>query len=99
MAVANQKVLVFASQNPHSVDLRFRGVLGEDFLGKFDMLIDNAHGLLCLDDSGAMCANVKGPHIALQTPAQTPSDGLVAGARSQERTIHGRRQPAQQGRP
>src|SRR6266568_3577850 len=70
--VANQKVLVFDFQNSHSVDLHiFRGVLGEDFLGEFDVLIDNAHNLLCLDDSSAMAADVKGPHIALVTPART----------------------------
>jgi hypothetical protein len=70
-AVANQKVLVFDFQNSHSVDLHFfRGVLGEDFLGEFDMLIDNAHNLLCLDDSSAMAAGVKGPHIALVAPAR-----------------------------
>ena len=71
-AVANQKVLVFDFQNSHSLDLRlFRGVLGEDFLGKFDMLIDNAYNLLCLDDSSALAADVKGPHIALMDPART----------------------------
>jgi len=70
-AVANQKVLVFDFQNSHSVDLHlFRGVLGEDFLGQFDMVIDNAHNLLCLDDSSAMAAGVKGPHIALVAPAR-----------------------------
>src|SRR5260370_1466825 len=66
-AVANQKVLVFDIKNPQSVDLRFRGVLGEDFLSQFDMLIDNAHNLLCLDNSATMRADVKGPHIALLT--------------------------------
>ena len=77
-AVANQKVLVFDFQNPHSVDLHlFRGVLGEDFLGEFDMLIDNAHNLLCLDDSSAMAADVKGPHIALMTPARA-TNGMPA---------------------
>jgi hypothetical protein len=65
--VANQKALVFDIKNPQSVDLHFRGVLGEDFLGQFDMLIDNVHNLLCLDDSAAMRAYVKGPHIALLT--------------------------------
>jgi hypothetical protein len=69
-AVANQKVVVFDLQNPHSVDLHFRGVLGEDFLGQFDMLIDNDHNLLCLDDSSAMLADVKGPHIALLEPGR-----------------------------
>ena len=73
-AVANQKVLVFNFQNPHSVDLHFRGVLGEDFLSQFDVLIDNAHNLLCLDDSAAMRADVKGPHVALLTAAERTSD-------------------------
>ena len=76
-SVAKQKVLVFGLQHPHAVDLQIRGVLGEDFLSKFDMLIDNDHNVLCLDDSGAMRAHVKGPHIALQTTAQTRSDGLL----------------------
>ena len=72
--VANQKALVFDFQNSHSVDRHiFRGVLGEDFLGEFDMLIDNAHNLLCLDDSSAMARDVKGPHIALVTPARATS--------------------------
>jgi hypothetical protein len=77
-AVANQKVLVFDFQNSHSVDLHlFRGVLGEDFLGGFDVLIDNAHNLLCLDDSSAMAADVKGPHIALMAPARA-TNGMPA---------------------
>ena len=66
-AVPNQKVIVFDFHNPHSID-HFRGVLGEDFLGQFDMLIDNDHNLFCLDDSSAMAVHVKGPHIALTTP-------------------------------
>jgi len=77
-AVANQKVLVFDFENSHSIDLHlFRGVLGEDFLGEFDMLIDNAHKLLCLDDSSAMAADVKGPHIALMAPARA-TNGMPA---------------------
>ena len=70
-AVTNPKVLVFDFQNSHSVDLHlFRGVLGEDFLAQFDMLIDNVHNLLCLDESSAMAADAKGPHVALLTPAR-----------------------------
>jgi hypothetical protein len=89
-AVANQKVLVFDLQNPHSVDLPFRGVLGEDFLGQFDVLIDNAHSLLCLDDSARMRADIKGPHIALLTVPETTSDrssftSLIISARLSDR--------------
>src|SRR5258708_38993152 len=91
-AVANQKVLVFDFQNSHSVDLHlFRGVLGEDFLGEFDMLIDNAHNLVCLDDSSAMAADVKGPHIALIAPAPATSGmpalrSLIIAARLSDAT-------------
>ena len=76
-AVANQRVVVFDIQNPHSADLHFRGVLGVDFLGQFDMLIDNDHNLLCLDDSSAMRADVKGPHIALLEPTRA-AEGMPA---------------------
>ncbi len=76
-AVANQKVLVFDIKNPESIDLHYRGVLGEDFLSQFDMLIDNDHNLLCLDDSSAMAPDVKGSHIALAAPART-ADGMPA---------------------
>ena len=73
-AVANQKVLVYGLLNLRTVDAHIRGILGEDFLGHFDMLIDYAHGLVCLDDSAVMRPEVKGPHIALVTPRQA-ADG------------------------
>jgi hypothetical protein len=68
-AVANQKVLVYNLQNLQATGLDIQGVLGEDFLGQFDMLIDNAHSMLCLDDTSAMRGDVKGSHIALLGPA------------------------------
>jgi len=70
-AVPNQKVLVYGLLNLRSVDPHIRGILGEDFLEHFDMLIDYAHRLLCFDDSAVMRAEIKGPHIALVTPPQT----------------------------
>ncbi len=73
-AVANQKVLVYGLLNLRTVDSHIRGILGEDFLEHFDMLIDYAHNLVCLDDSAVMRTEVKGPHIALVTPPQT-ADG------------------------
>ena len=42
-AIANQTVLVHDFQKVNSAISPIRGVLGEDFLGRFDMLIDNAH--------------------------------------------------------
>jgi Aspartyl protease len=75
-AVAHQKVLVYDLRNLHSADLYIQGILGEDFLEHFDMLIDNAHRLLCLDNSAAMRAEVKGPHIPLVTTAEL-DDGVA----------------------
>jgi hypothetical protein len=82
-AVVNQKVLVFGLQNFQSIDLHIRGILGEDFLEHFDMLMDNGHNLLCLDDSGAMRASVKGPHIPLAQAAggAVVSNSLLVEAR------------------
>jgi hypothetical protein len=67
-AIANQRVLVYNLQNFRGT-LELRGVLGEDFLEHFDVLIDNVHKLLCLDSSGAMRADVRGPHTALVAPS------------------------------
>jgi hypothetical protein len=73
-SVANQKVLIYDLANLQATGLNIQGVLGEDFLEQFDMLIDNAHNLLCLDDSAAMRGEVKGPHIPLLAPTQA-TDG------------------------
>jgi hypothetical protein len=78
-AVAKQKVLVYDLQNLHSADLYIQGILGEDFLQHFDMLIDNAHHLLCLDSSGAMRAEVKGRHIPLVAPAEPGDPATLSG--------------------
>jgi len=78
-SVTNQKVLVYDLQNLQASGLNIRGVLGEDFLEQFDMLIDNAHSLLCLDDSTAMRGEVKGQHLALLATAQTQSNALLPG--------------------
>jgi hypothetical protein len=75
-AVADQKVLVYDLKKFHPADLHLPGILGEDFLEHFDMLIDNAHRLLCLDNSAAMRAEVKGPRIPLIATAE-PGDGAV----------------------
>jgi hypothetical protein len=76
--VANLKALVYSLHHLRSSGLNIQGVLGEDFLEHFDVLIDNAHGLLCLDDSAAMRAGVKGPHLSLVTAAQTPDGALLS---------------------
>jgi hypothetical protein len=76
-AIANQRSLVYNLQNGRGT-LEVRGVLGEDFLEHFDVLIDNVHKLLCLDSSGAMRANVRGPHIALIPPSEITGASALA---------------------
>jgi hypothetical protein len=75
-SVFNLKALVYDLQNLQATGMNIQGVLGEDFLEHFDMLIDNARSLLCLDDTAAMRAEVKGSHIPLMTPDQT-TDGAT----------------------
>ena len=69
--VAHVAAVVFNLQNLKSAGMSIRGVLGEDFLKHFDMLIDNEHRLLCLDETGAMRADVRGAHIAMVTASET----------------------------
>jgi hypothetical protein len=78
-SVANQRVLVYDLQNLQSADLHIQGILGEDFLDRFDMLIDNAHSLLCLDDSAAMRSGVKGLHIPLVAAAERANGPALPG--------------------
>ena len=91
-AVAHMEVVVYGVQNLRSIDLKVRGVLGEDFLQHFDMLIDYAHKMLCLDDSGALRAEVKGEHIPLLTAPQTdvPPNSLIVAVRLSDvrRSLH-----------
>ena len=76
-AVANQKVLVYDLENLDSADLHLQGILGDDFLEHFDLLIDNATRLLCLDNSATMRAEVKGPRIPLLATAEADGGGLL----------------------
>ena len=73
-SVANHLVVVYDLQPIQAADLHFRGIIGEDFLGHFDVLMDYAHRMLCLDDTKVMQGAVKGGHIALVTPSQTPNE-------------------------
>ena len=71
------KVLVFNLGIPQGQTRNLRGVLGEDFLERFDVLIDNAHSMVCLDETGRMNMEVKGRHVELLRPAGKPGDGLA----------------------
>jgi Aspartyl protease len=88
-AVANLEALLFDVQNirPHYANLR--GILGEDFLLQFDMLIDNGHRMLCLDNSSVLRAVFKGPRVALETGSgaeRVPPNTLIFATRLSDGT-------------
>ncbi|HWE84956.1 MAG TPA: retropepsin-like aspartic protease [Terracidiphilus sp.] len=76
-SVANQKLLVYDLANLQATGLNIQGVLGEDFLERFDLLIDNGHGLVCLDDTGAMRAEIKGTRVPLAQSGATDGSQLA----------------------
>lgn len=43
-----------------------RGILGEDFLSHFDLLIDRAHHILCLDQTMQMRQGLRGEHVVMR---------------------------------
>jgi hypothetical protein len=75
--VEKQEVLVY-DLHSFPTDLHLQGILGEDFLEHFDLLIDNGHRFLCLDDSAAMRAELKGLHIPLVAAAEADQAGALA---------------------
>lgn len=62
--VADQGVLIYDMSSVQDAGFGVRGLLGEDFLSRFDVLIDNAHKVLCIDDTGAMEAGLNREHAA-----------------------------------
>jgi hypothetical protein len=70
-ALAHLEAVVYSLKNLKAAGLSIRGVLGEDFLKHFDMLIDNGKLMLCLDETGAMRGEMKGEHIAMVTWSET----------------------------
>jgi Aspartyl protease len=52
----------------HAADPRIRGILGDDFLEHFDLLIDNRRKVLCLDEGDSLASSIKSAHISLAVP-------------------------------
>jgi hypothetical protein len=59
-----------------SANPEVRGVLGQDFLAHFDLLIDQPHMLLCFDQSGRMQRELDGEHIPL-LPSSADSSAVL----------------------
>ena len=57
-----------------AADPRIRGVLGESFLGHFDLFIDYGHKLLCFDETSAMRDSMRGEHIPFVPPQHSKDE-------------------------
>jgi hypothetical protein len=57
-----------------TADPAVRGILGDNFLEHFDLLIDNGQRLLCLDDSDILARVIKGERIAFSEPYGAGND-------------------------
>ncbi len=67
-ASTNQGVVVYDMKRLQSAGFAIRGLLGADFLSQFDVLINNALKVVCVDDTGAMLQGVNRERPARVTP-------------------------------
>jgi hypothetical protein len=74
-SIQDPLVIVQDLSRVQQADPRIRGLLGENFLGHFDVLIDYEHRILCLDDTKQLEGAVKGERIALTAPRN--ADGYL----------------------
>ena len=72
--IPNALVVIHDLKQLKEADPRIRGILGDNFLEHFDILIDNRLHLLCLDDSHALALAIRGEHVALVEPRRTQDD-------------------------
>jgi len=74
--VSNLQVAIQSLDRLRSVNPEIQGILGIDFLGRFDMLIDNAHKALCFDDGRQMQFAVLGERVMV-VHREKPADNSL----------------------
>lgn len=80
VAVSRPLVVVAPLHWIQAVDPKVRGLLGGNFLGQFDLLIDYAHKLVCFDEAKHLLHNVQGEHVPLIENSD-PQQGLPGAHR------------------
>jgi hypothetical protein len=61
---ASHGVVVYDMKGVQHAGFALSGLLGEDFLSRFDVLIDKSHAVLCIDDTGSMLQGLIGENAA-----------------------------------
>jgi hypothetical protein len=72
--VANPLVVIQDLTPIQAADPQIRGVLGENFLAHFDVLIDYSKKLLCLDEARILEKDIRGERIPLQPSTHPETD-------------------------
>lgn len=63
VAVHDLTMAVAGLKQIQAVNPRVRGILGENFLGRFDLLIDYGHKVICLDPSKELQKHLQGEQV------------------------------------
>jgi hypothetical protein len=73
--VVTKPLVVVQDLGPiQAADPRIRGVLGENFLAHFDVLIDYGRRLLCLDEAKLLQKDLRGERIPLVAPKRPETE-------------------------
>lgn len=57
---------------------KLRGILGNNFLSRFDLEIDNSHKALCIDDSRRMQASLRGERVPILSKSPSSASSSAA---------------------
>jgi hypothetical protein len=76
VAVPNLLIAVQGLKKIQMVNPKVRGILGENFLGRFDVLIDYSHKSLCMDTSKQLQKQIQGERVPVIE--QTEREGDLA---------------------
>ena len=72
-AVPGQIAAVQSMAQLQKLNPKIRGLLGENFLAHFDLLLDYGHKLLCLDNSDQLRQAIQGEHVPMTNWNSSPS--------------------------
>lgn len=84
-AAVDQGVVVYDMKGLQGAGIAVRGLLGDDFLSRYDVLIDRTRAVLCIDDTGAMLENLRGENMPPRRPGGPGGDSLPASGSTARR--------------
>lgn len=86
VTVHDLPVLLEGLDQIHMLSASVRGILGENFLGRFDLLIDYKHKVICFDESRSMQREMQGERVPIIQRQE--SSGYLAYTQPLDVTAH-----------